>query len=78
VPVASPTAPADMCSACGVFSTPAIELATVISSPSRIHATPSATTRRVWKELHGSRSMRAGIVLRMTSSSTVAASVMSR
>ena len=40
------------------------ELATVISRPSRIHATPSATTIRVWKGDHGSRSMRAGIRLR--------------
>ena len=42
------------------------ELATVISSPSRIHATPSATTMRVWNRDHGSRSIRAGMRLRTT------------
>src|SRR4051794_35592589 len=40
--------------------------ATVISSPSRIHATPRATTMRVWKGDQGNRSMRAGMRLRMT------------
>src|SRR5829696_3471781 len=40
-------------------------LATVISSPSRIQATPRATTIRVWNGDHGSRSIRAGMRLRM-------------
>ena len=40
-------------------------LAIVISSPSRIQATPSAITSRVWNFDHGSRSIRAGIRLRM-------------
>ena len=40
-------------------------LATVISSPSRIQATPSATTMRVWNGDQGSRSIRAGMRLRM-------------
>src|ERR1700722_18545437 len=35
-------------------------LAMVISRPSRIHATPRATTKRVWKRDQRSRSMRAG------------------
>src|SRR4051795_5769134 len=40
-------------------------LATVISRPSRIQATPRATTIRVWKGDHGNRSIRAGMRLRM-------------
>ena len=40
-------------------------LAIVISRPSRIHATPSAITSRVWNLDQGSRSIRAGIRLRM-------------
>ena len=40
-------------------------LAIVISSPSRTHATPSATTILVWNLDHGSRSIRAGIRLRI-------------
>jgi hypothetical protein len=44
----------------------AAALATVISSPSRIQATPSATTMRVWNGDHGSRSIRAGMRLRIT------------
>jgi len=40
-------------------------LAVVISRPSRIHATPSAITSRVWNLDHGSLSIRAGIRLRM-------------
>ena len=40
-------------------------LATVISSPSRIQATPSAMTIRVWNGDHGSLSIRAGMRLRM-------------
>src|SRR3954471_17175715 len=39
--------------------------ATVISSPSRIQATPRAMTIRVWKGDQGNRSMRAGIRLRI-------------
>src|SRR4051812_47466623 len=41
-------------------------LATVISRPSRIQATPRATTMRVWNGDHGNRSIRAGMRLRMT------------
>src|SRR3954447_21497225 len=51
------------------LSTAATAPATVISRPSRIHATPSATTIRVWNFDHGSRSIRAGIVLRTTPAS---------
>src|SRR3954449_6692708 len=40
-------------------------LATVISSPSRIQATPRAITMRVWKGDHGNRSIRAGMRLRI-------------
>ena len=40
-------------------------LAIVISRPSRTQATPSATTSRVWNLDQGSRSIRAGIRLRM-------------
>src|SRR3954464_8888750 len=40
-------------------------LATVISSPSRIQATPSAITMRVWNGDQGNRSIRAGMRLRM-------------
>ena len=39
--------------------------ATVISSPSRIQATPRAMTIRVWNGDQGSRSIRAGMRLRM-------------
>src|SRR5580704_15175709 len=44
-------------------STPATELARVISRPSSTQAVPSARTSLVWKRLHGSRSRRAGIWL---------------
>ena len=40
-------------------------LAIVISSPSRIQATPSAVTSRVWNLDQGSRSTLAGIRLRI-------------
>jgi hypothetical protein len=40
----APTAVEERSSAAGVLSTPATELATVISRPSKIQATPSATT----------------------------------
>ena len=43
----------------------AAALATVISRPSRIQATPRAMTIRVWNGDHGSRSIRAGMRLRM-------------
>src|SRR3954453_11653817 len=46
-------------------SLPTTALATVISSPSRIQATPRATTMRVWNGDQGNRSMRAGMRLRM-------------
>ena len=48
----------------GLVSTRLTALARVISRPSRIHATPSATTILVWNRDHGSRSSRAGIRLR--------------
>src|SRR3954454_6415244 len=60
-----PAAADDRCSVSGLVSTEVTELATVISSPSRIHATPSATTIRVWNGDQGSRSIRAGMRLRM-------------
>jgi hypothetical protein len=40
-------------------------LAIVISKPSRIQATPSATTSRVWNRDQGSLSIRAGMRLRI-------------
>src|SRR5690242_506824 len=71
-----------MCRACGSLRVAATELATVISRPSRTQATPSAMTSRVWKLDHGSRSMRAGMVLRMMPRSSLtgsaAATVMRR
>src|SRR5271165_1122224 len=61
----SETAPADMLSVlCMVRSGPTL-LAMVISSPSRIQATPSAITSRVWNFDQGNRSIRAGIRLLM-------------
>src|SRR3954453_22369096 len=61
------------------LSTAATAPATVISRPSRIQATPRATTIRVWNFDHGSRSIRAGIVLRTTPGSlTVAVSAVMR
>ena len=63
----SATAPADMFSVLlSVRSGPTL-LAIVISRPSRIHATPSAITSRVWNRDHGSRSIRAGMRLRSPS-----------
>src|ERR1700733_14431542 len=44
---------------------PAIELAIVISRPSRIQATPRATTIRVWNGVHRRRSTLAGMTLRI-------------
>src|SRR4051794_4540029 len=61
----NPAAADDRCSVSGLVSTDVTELATVISRPSRIQATPRATTIRVWKGDHGRRSIRAGIRLRM-------------
>src|SRR3954447_8956479 len=49
----------------GLVSWPTTALATVISSPSRIQATPSAITMRVWNGDQGSRSIRAGMRLRI-------------
>src|SRR3954452_8704224 len=60
-----PAAAEDRCSVSGLVRTEVTELATVISSPSRIHATPSAMTIRVWNGDQGSRSIRAGMRLRM-------------
>ncbi len=45
----APTAVEERFSASGVPSMPATELATVISRPSSIQATPSAATFLVWK-----------------------------
>ena len=51
--------------------------AIVISRPSRIHATPSAITIRVWNFDHGRRSSLAGIELLITPlSGLVAVAVM--
>src|SRR6478609_2070317 len=61
-----PTAAEDRPRVSGWVSVSATALATVISKPSRIHATPSATTILVWNGDHGSRSRRAGIRLRTT------------
>ena len=48
-----------------LVSSPLTELATVICSPSKIHAPPSPQTIRVWNGDQRSRSRRAGIRLRM-------------
>jgi hypothetical protein len=61
----SATAPADVFSVLfRVRSGPAL-LAMVISRPSRIQAMPRAVTILVWNRDHGSRSIRAGIRLRI-------------
>jgi hypothetical protein len=62
----APTAVDDMCSVSALVKAPATELATVISRPSRTHATPSAMTILVWNGDHLSRSTLAGIRLRTT------------
>src|SRR6476619_1849685 len=62
----SPAAVEDSPSVSGWVRTSVTELATVISSPSRIHATPRAITIWVWNRDHGSRSIRAGMRLRTT------------
>ena len=61
----SATALADMFSAAFWVSSGPTLLAMVISRPSRTHATPRAITSLVWNFDHGSRSIRAGIRLRM-------------
>src|SRR5687768_1987254 len=61
----SPTCVVVRWSVSALVSLAAAALATVISSPSRIHATPRAMTIRVWNGDHGSRSIRAGMRLRM-------------
>ena len=61
----SATALADMCSVLLWVRVGPTLLAMVISRPSRTHATPSATTSLVWNLDQGSRSIRAGIRLRM-------------
>src|SRR5215467_15569630 len=48
-----------------LVSSPLTELATVICSPSRIHAPPRPMTSRVWNGDQFSRSSRAGIRLRI-------------
>ena len=70
-----PTAAEDRPRVSGWLSVSATALATVISRPSRIHATPSATTIRVWNGDQGSRSMRAGIRLRTAPGAGVFAAV---
>src|SRR5215471_8659421 len=59
-----------MPSVCGLTSTPVTELATVICSPSRIHAAPRPATIRVWNGDQLNRSSRAGIVDRIVFFST--------
>ncbi len=53
-----------MFSVSGLVRVSATALATVISRPSRIQATPRATTIRVWNGDQGNRSMRAGMSVR--------------
>src|SRR5580765_5495544 len=48
-----------------LVSSPLTELATVICSPSRIHAPPRPHTSRVWNGDQFNRSRRAGIRLRI-------------
>ncbi len=68
----SPTWPAPRFSVlCSVRSGPTL-LAMVISRPSRIQATPSAMTSRLWNLDQGSRSILAGIRLRIFGLSVVA------
>jgi hypothetical protein len=64
----SPTARADRCRVSRCSRKGPTLLATVISRPSRIQATPSATIMRVWNVDQDSRSMRAGIRLLMVPS----------
>ena len=72
----SATLPADMFSVlCNVRSGPTM-LAMVISRPSRIQATPSAITSLVWNRDQGSRSIRAGMRLRMEGVSVPVADVL--
>src|SRR5579871_1677975 len=54
-----------MPSVADLVSSPLTELATVICSPSRIHAPPRPHTSRVWNGDQFSRSRRAGIRLRI-------------
>src|SRR5919107_6444012 len=61
----SPTCVVVRPSVSSLVSWAATALATVISRPSRIQATPRATTMRVWNGDQGNRSIRAGIRLRM-------------
>src|SRR3954452_14740591 len=61
-----PAWPVDRWSVSGWVSLSVTALATVISKPSRIQATPRAITIRVWNGDQGNRSIRAGIRLRIT------------
>src|SRR2546423_13586346 len=62
----SPTCVEESPRVSGLVRVSATALATVISRPSRIHATPNAVTSRVWNGDQGNRSIRAGIRLRIT------------
>src|SRR4051794_4183030 len=62
----NPACPVDRLRVSASVSLSTTALATVISSPSRIQATPRAITMRVWKGDQGSRSIRAGMRLRIT------------
>src|SRR5215470_9798669 len=61
----SPTSVEVMPSVEDLVSSPDTELATVICSPSRIHAPPRPITSRVWNGDQFNRSSRAGIRLRI-------------
>ena len=67
----SATEPADMCKVLLWVRSGPTAAAIVISRPSRIQATPSAITSLVWNRDHGSRSIRAGIRLRIAGLLTV-------
>src|SRR3954451_16760410 len=71
----NPACPVDRLRVSSSVSLSTTALATVISSPSRIHATPRAMTMRVWKGDQGSRSMRAGMRLRMLPGACAAGAV---
>ena len=64
MPTENATEPEPRPSAAGLLMMALTLLAIVISRPSRIHATPSAMTSRVWNVDQSSRSMRAGTKLR--------------
>src|ERR1700677_44362 len=72
----SPTALEDKARVFLLCRMSATSLATVISSPSSIHATPRAITILVWKPDHFNRSSRAGISVRIVPGWSVAVSVL--